>query len=100
MIREIKRVISEDLSRRYTTVQEISLLHKCASLDPRFKGLPLFIINIVTSVPNAHQHCPGDGRGTPAPARHRSDRPQLRLICPRLDKPCEAGQKGNGSPLC
>ncbi|XP_073681633.1 E3 SUMO-protein ligase ZBED1-like [Garra rufa] len=40
VIREIKRVISEDLSRRYTTVQETSLLHKCASLDPRFKGLP------------------------------------------------------------
>ncbi len=40
VIREIKRVISDDLSRRYTTVQETSLLHKCASLDPRFKGLP------------------------------------------------------------
>ncbi len=24
----------------------------------------------------------------------RADRPQLRLICPRLDKPCEAGQRG------
>ncbi|XP_048857121.1 E3 SUMO-protein ligase ZBED1-like isoform X1 [Brienomyrus brachyistius] len=40
VIREIKRVISEDLSRRYTTVQETNLLHKCASLDPRFKALP------------------------------------------------------------
>ncbi len=40
VIREIKRVISDDFSRRYTTVQETSLLHKCASLDPSFKGLP------------------------------------------------------------
>ncbi len=40
VIREIKSVISEDLSIRYNTVQETSLLHKCASLDPHFKGLP------------------------------------------------------------
>lgn len=40
MIREIKRVICEDLSKRYTTDQETSLLNKCASLDPRFKALP------------------------------------------------------------
>lgn len=40
MVREIKRVICEDLSKRYTTEQGTSLLNKCASLDQRFKALP------------------------------------------------------------
>lgn len=41
VIREIKRVISEDFSKRYTTKQDSSILHKCVALDPCFKGLPL-----------------------------------------------------------
>lgn len=40
LIREIKRAIHEDLSKRYSSEQEKQTLQKAAAFDPRFKSLP------------------------------------------------------------
>ncbi|KAK0136875.1 Zinc finger BED domain-containing protein 1 [Merluccius polli] len=40
IVREIKQTIHEDLSKRYCTVREKSMLHAASTLDPRFKALP------------------------------------------------------------
>ncbi|KAK0143562.1 Zinc finger BED domain-containing protein 1 [Merluccius polli] len=40
IVREIKQTIHEDLSKRYCTVREKSMLHTASTLDPRFKALP------------------------------------------------------------
>ncbi|XP_039654831.1 E3 SUMO-protein ligase ZBED1-like [Perca fluviatilis] len=40
IILELKQVINEDLSKRYTSDLERSTLRSASALDPRFKGLP------------------------------------------------------------
>ncbi|KAK0131409.1 Zinc finger BED domain-containing protein 1 [Merluccius polli] len=40
IVREIKQTVHEDLSKRYCTVREKSMLHTASTLDPRFKALP------------------------------------------------------------
>lgn len=40
LVWDVKKAINEDLSKRYTTEQEINTLHTASALDPRFKALP------------------------------------------------------------
>ena len=40
IVREIKLVIHEDLTKRYTSVQNKTILYTASTLDPRFKALP------------------------------------------------------------
>lgn len=40
LVRDVKKAVNEDLSKRYTTEQEINTLHTASALDPRFKALP------------------------------------------------------------
>ncbi|KAL7403442.1 hypothetical protein ABVT39_000661 [Epinephelus coioides] len=40
IVREIKLAIHDDLAKRYTTVQNKTILYTTSTLDPRFKALP------------------------------------------------------------
>ncbi|ROI52209.1 Zinc finger BED domain-containing protein 1 [Anabarilius grahami] len=105
MIREIKRVICEDLSKRYTTDQETSLLNKCASLDPRFKALPFLskemreetYKTLITEASSLQEEVPDNLEDSTVKEANISVSPQPEVT--ELQDDCPTTSKGRASSL-
>lgn len=50
IVRDIKQAISQDLQKRYNTVEEKNTPHTASALDPRFKSLHFLTTDVISDV--------------------------------------------------